>query len=461
MNTMKVPLMTWKLAARIFAAFGYALFIFYAFCSDADAHDVPASNVLLDVGAYSVTAEVQLPLAELREAIGLPANVSAVQVVSQFHTRLSEYLYAHVDIESSAGERYAKHISLLAANHIRDGDWLVAHIDFAAPNNVSTQNFTLHYDAIIAEIITHNVLVSVRRDFRNGVFGDVLGADNAVVIGLMHYQQKQLSVDGSSGSWMLGFGKVFRHGMQHIAEGIDHVLFLLALLLSAPLAARDHRWQKIVDIKTSLWKVIKTVSGFTLGHSITLVLGALGVIRFSSTLIEVLIAVSILVSAIHALRPLFPNREHIIAALFGLVHGMAFAGSLAGFDYDSVALVLAVLGFNLGIEAMQLIIVALVLPSLLLMRVLPVYRYFRIAAATLTTALAIAWVAERGFAIANPLNAVSEWLTVHGKFAIAALAIFALAVRGINTARGINWVRGCHFGGDRRMRVNLPDPFNP
>ncbi|MFT3931639.1 MAG: HupE/UreJ family protein [Spongiibacteraceae bacterium] len=454
---MKVSFMTWKLAARIFAAFGYALFIFYAFCSDARAHDVPASNVLLDIGTYSVNAEIELPLNELREAVGIPADTNAVQVISNYHTQVSNYIAAHIDIAAMDGERYDKRVALLQSRQPRDNPLVIAQIDFTAPPGVPTSKFVFHYDAIVADVVTHNVLVSVRRDFRNGVFSDIFGGDKPIIIGLMHYQKKQLTVDGSAGSWTQGFDKVFRLGMQHIAEGIDHVLFLLVLLLSAPLGVSDHRWQKIVGVKASAWKVVKIVSGFTLGHSITLVLGALGFVSFPSTIIEVLIALSILVSALHALRPLFANREPVIAALFGLVHGMAFAGSLSGFDYDSVALALAVLGFNLGIEAMQLLIVALVLPSLLLMRVSPAYRYFRIAAATAVAVLALAWVAERGLAMSNPLNAVGEWLTTHGLLAIALLGVFAIASR---MQEFVRWWR-TPFAGDRRIRVNLPDPFNP
>jgi len=181
------------------------------------------------------------------------------------------------------------------------------------------------------------------------------------------------------------------------------------------------------------------------------------VVKFPEKPIEVLIALSILVSAVHAIRPLFPEREHYVAALFGLVHGLAFAGSLTGFNYDSLALILAVLGFNLGIEAMQLAIVTAVLPSLLLMRATPMYRYFRIGAALMTGALAIAWALERAIGMANPFNHISDLLIAHNLFVISALAVLAIAARAIEFVSQ----RRRFFAANSNSRIKLPDPFNP
>ena len=120
----------------------------------------------------------------------------------------------------------------------------------------------------------------------------------------------------------------FRLGMRHIAEGTYHLLFLLALLLPAPLMVVGSRWAGFGDVRHTLLRTFRVVTAFTLGHSITLALAALGAVRVPSRPVEVLIAVSILVSAVHALRPLFPGREAAIAAFFGLVHGLAFAATL-------------------------------------------------------------------------------------------------------------------------------------
>ena len=127
---------------------------------------------------------------------------------------------------------------------------------------------------------------------------------------------------------LAGAGNMFRMGMRHIAEGTDHLLFLLMLLVPAPLLAFGSRWTKSAGVRHSLRHILKVVTAFTLGHSFTLALAAFGFVTIPGRPVEVLIAVSIFVSAVHALRPLFPGREPAIAAFFGLVHGLAFAATL-------------------------------------------------------------------------------------------------------------------------------------
>ncbi len=146
------------------------------------------------------------------------------------------------------------------------------------------------------------------------------------------------------------------------------------------------------------------MTAFTLGHSITLVLGALGWTHLPSALVESAIAFSILVSAVHAFLPVFRGREVFIAGLFGLVHGLAFAATLAGFGFDPLTLVSSVLGFNLGIEAFQLLVILMTMPSLVLLARTRLYEPLRIVGAALTGIAASAWFAERTFGCATRLT---------------------------------------------------------
>ena len=123
---------------------------------------------------------------------------------------------------------------------------------------------------------------------------------------------------------------MFRLGARHIALGTDHLLFLLALILPAPLVASGGRWGGYAGGKTAFRQIIKVVTAFTVGHSITLVFGAMGWAILPGVVVEFAIALSILVSAVHAMVPIFRGREVYIAGGFGLVHGMAFAATLSG-----------------------------------------------------------------------------------------------------------------------------------
>jgi hypothetical protein len=193
----------------------------------------------------------------------------------------------------------------------------------------------------------------------------------------------------------IGFVSIFRLGMRHIAEGTDHLLFLLTLLLPAPLLVTGSRWTGFADVRQSVLRILKVVTAFTVGHSITLALGTLGLVHVPSRPVEVLIAVSILLSAIHAVRPLFPGKEPVIAAFFGLIHGLAFAATLNELGLGRWERLSGLLAFNLGIEIMQLVVVAAVLPSLVLLSRTNRYSVLRIGGGFVACYASAGWIAER------------------------------------------------------------------
>ena len=217
-------------------------------------------------------------------------------------------------------------------------------------------------------------------------------------------------------------------GLQHIAEGTDHLLFLLVLLLPAPLlVGPERRWGHFGGLRYSLLRLLKIVTAFTVGHSLTLALGGLGWVRWPSQPIEVLIAVSILVSAIHAIRPIFPGREPLIAASFGLIHGLAFAGTIAEYGFSPWYLGLSILGFNLGIELMQLAVVAVIIPWLILLSRTRFYTPVRLVGAVFGGTAALAWIGERTFAWPNPFETVVNGLAHHVGWFVLILACGAVA----------------------------------
>ena len=229
--------------------------------------------------------------------------------------------------------------------------------------------------------------------------------------------------------WMssVGFASIFRLGMHHIAEGTDHLLFLLALLLPAPLLALGSRWAGFAGARRSLFQILKVVTAFTIGHSITLALAALGLVRVPGRPIEVLIALSILLSAIHALRPLFPGREALIAAFFGLIHGLAFAATLEQLGLGRWERVAGILAFNLGIETMQLIVVAATIPSLVLMSRTRAYPFLRIGGALFAGVASVGWIAERLLGVHNPVDVLVNSVAQHGVWIAVGLFLLSIA----------------------------------
>ena len=234
-----------------------------------------------------------------------------------------------------------------------------------------------------------------------------------------------LAVDRSDGSWLKGTVAVFRLGLRHIAEATDHLLFLLALLLPAPLVARGWRWGKFAGTGTAVRRVVKIVTAFTVGHSATLLLGALGWVHLPEAVIESAIAVSIFVSAVHALVPLLRGKEVYVAAGFGLVHGLAFAATLTGFGFDATTMVSSVLAFNLGIEAMQLAVIAVTMPWLILLAETPAYTPVRVGGGVLTAVAAATWFAERALGWPNPVGPWVERAAAHPAWLVGTLAVVA------------------------------------
>lgn len=142
----------------------------------------------------------------------------------------------------------------------------------------------------------------------------------------------------------------FSEGVHHLLTGYDHVAFLLALLLPIRLVGAQRA-------PHALRALVRTVTGFTVGHSITLGLATWGLIEASGAWVEPAIAASIGISAALNLRPLPGLRSDVLALGFGLVHGLGFSGILLESGVAAPLLPWALAGFNLGVECGQLLAV--------------------------------------------------------------------------------------------------------
>lgn len=173
---------------------------------------------------------------------------------------------------------------------------------------------------------------------------------------LLSRGQDSVVLTEDSGGASQGFARYFVEGVQHLLAGADHLVFLLVLILPAVVSQNGMR--------NATLGVLAAVTGFTLSHALTLVAAATELLRPPSALIEVLIALSIVVTAADNLRPFIPAPRVAVAAFFGLIHGFGFATALGALQLTGPAFGVALLAFNLGIEVAQIGVVLLTMPAL-------------------------------------------------------------------------------------------------
>ncbi|MGI4945977.1 MAG: HupE/UreJ family protein, partial [Janthinobacterium lividum] len=232
------------------------------------AHQMPKSAVLLDVRSREVQAELQLPIDRLQVALhhdgsGVPAPDAAAMLDAQ-RGRVEAYVLSHIHASGRGDVPWT--ISLQGMNEqVLEGDpALVVHLVLRPPSGAPANALDLHYDVITRELVTHAALVSVRSDWKSGV-----APDSPELVGAIGGHMTHLMVDRTGGTAWRGFRSIFMLGMNHIAEGTDHLLFLLTLLLPAPLCAVCGRWRRAGRPAHSVLQIAKIVSAFTVGHSVT------------------------------------------------------------------------------------------------------------------------------------------------------------------------------------------------
>ena len=228
------------------------------------------------------------------------------------------------------------------------------------------------------------------------------------------YKTKSLSLTDTS-LWK-GFIEMVRQGIWHIWIGLDHILFILALIL--PSVVRRKRepegprkgsklgsffnissWEPVKKFGPAFWYILKVITWFTIAHTITLSLASLNVINLPSRLVETVIALSIGLAAYHNIRPIFKGRDWVIAFVFGLFHGFGFATVLSELGFNNEFLTLSLLGFNIGVEIGQVAIIALIFPILFFIRNLKLYPIILTVLSVLLIFISLYWFIERSLDI--------------------------------------------------------------
>jgi hypothetical protein len=360
------------------------LVIFLMLCSTAPlAHQMSTAYVSATVTTKGlVSAQWQLRFFDLEQALSIDSDKNGELLWQEVLLRQAEidsYLLANINILRD-GQSCPIQVSpeLATDEHFNEG-YLLMSFTAACGNSGA---FELNYRAIFPEDGDHKALLNIS--------GPQLQLNRVLTT-----QQQSISFNIAGNSQLSGMLDYIYQGIVHILIGFDHILFLLALLITSVLERKHDAWVKIAQTRRIIINTACLLTSFTLAHSLTLSATAMNWISFNSSWVELGIALSVLFTAMNNLLPLI-TRMGILTFAFGLLHGMGFASVLLEVGLPAQTQLLSILSFNLGVEIGQLLILALVLPLLLVLRHFAAYpRYVMPASSVLIGIMAMNWAIQR------------------------------------------------------------------
>jgi hypothetical protein len=363
------------------------LLLLLAFTLPAHAHKASDGFIYLDQSSDdATTVRIDLALRDLALVVALDTNddrqVTGAEV-TQAREDITTYIESGVTLFSEAGRCQLKNQGWGITRH-SDGPYAAARYQVNCPNGEPVT--AVEYKLLFEVDSLHRGLLQHQKP--DGEQLAVLGPNSP-----------RASLSAGSQSLGSSFIAFLQQGIVHLLFGYDHVLFLLVLMLPATLR-HTHSPHSPVGTKTELaqrlWKLAGIVTAFTVAHSITLALAALDVVRPPIAFIEILIALSIAVAALNLIWPLMGEKTWRLAFGFGLIHGFGFASVLADLTSGTSQTVVALAGFNIGVEVGQLGLLLVLFP---LFYAVGHYRFYQRAAvpaiAVVVTVISLYWAVDR------------------------------------------------------------------
>ncbi len=408
----------------------FFLWILFVMSINAMGHPMPHSVFTLNPHTSFVEGQLQIPVKELQLAVPFSILASDTTLNAETKLELEEYILHHLHLASQQQQWKVEvqEVLLNESEQSSSGTYeeLTFHLKLFPPKGGSVNSFTLDYDGVIHQVVTHKIFVKKKNDWRSGAVESSETLLGVIELDIANNTIHPLTLTLEKQGWWKGFVTMVKLGIHHIAEGADHLLFLLVLLLVAPLSLRNKKWIASGNMVQSLKNILRISLAFTVGHSLTLVLATFHWIKLPPNLVEIFIALSILITAVHALVPFFAQKEAWIALAFGLVHGMAFSNLIQDLQLDSLASLIGLLGFNVGIELMQIFVIVLVMPWLLFLSRYKTYTWVRIGGASFAIVASVVWGAERINAHANFASVYMETIAKHAIVVVAILVALSI-----------------------------------
>lgn len=391
----------------------FAFVLLFASCVLApltlEAHKPDQSYVYLKVYKAAVDGRVEISTEDINRILGsnLPKNGVTEAQASPYHAQMQAYLREHLSF-AAAGKAIAyswMDAIVFPIDEEDEADVIQYHFKL---NGITTMpaNLEVKYDAVQELRDLHRGVLLIEQHWKDGVVNN-----HTMINHIFSPSETATSLDLQNTSIWKGIWALIKLGMWHIWIGLDHILFIVALILPS-VVRRDpkevgrfgiSKWNPVPEFKPAFFYIIKIVTFFTIAHSITLALAALEVVNLPSKYVESLIAFSIGLAAVHNIRPIFKGREWVIAFVFGLFHGFGFASVLGEKGLGSDFLAYSLFGFNVGVEIGQLLIICAVFPVLYFLRKTKFYPMLLLFGSILLIIIALYWTIERLFEVDIPV----------------------------------------------------------
>jgi hydrogenase/urease accessory protein HupE len=395
------------------------------------AHAPNQSYIFLRINANNIEGRFEITSEDLNNALNLDLAYALTKADLAPHIKAIQQYYLERTSFSSESGNHKILFGEMDNLPVMMGDSTAnfIQIPFTLQNTeVVPEKLKIYYNLLFDKDPLHVCMQVVEYNWKAGVYNE----ETNITL-MFDPNNVEGTLDLTSDSILTGFKAMIGSGMHHIFIGLDHILFLLALLLPAVVSRtpgqRDFLnagqlnavvfpgflkpyaevWEANESFKVSFFYVIKIVTFFTIAHSITLSLAALELVRLPSSLVESIIALSIALAALNNIYPLLAKgKEWIIAFLFGLFHGFGFASVLSDIGLGSDYLTWSLLGFNIGVEIGQIIIVLIIFPILYFLRKTKYYKPILIYGSIFLILVALNWFSDRSMGTDLPLDNIVE-----------------------------------------------------
>lgn len=372
-NLMMSKLLKSKLQIRICCIIMLSIFVFLHAHKSLQAHPLSSTYLDITVKQENLSAEINIPLLWVLNFSDSDSPEQVANILNSKKDSIKSNILNNLIFKSDNNE-CLKIPGDTNLSYFPDGAYFT--LFFKIDCGLLPKNVLIHYNLYFDKVLDHPAFLSIKDN------------DTAEQTYVLTKERPEQIINLKEPSFWQQFKEFIQLGVKHIFSGFDHILFILLLLLPAFLT------------RSIIRKILIVISSFTVAHSITLTLATLKILTLPTRFAESTIALSIVVAALMNILFLAKKDQWGVAFIFGLIHGFGFASVLSGYNLPASQLIKGLLGFNIGVEIGQLLIVCLLFPIFYYIKKYPLYRRYIIpSVSAISGCIAFIWLIERSFNI--------------------------------------------------------------